>query len=173
MKVLEISKKKKKKIVKRKKKKYTYKPIVTCYTDGSYSWRDDTGGYAAYLECNGYSLLLSGSEHQTTNNRMELRALLEALRIVKVPCTFVIYSDSQYVVNAIRYHWLNIWKNNKWKTKTGTDVANIDIWKQIYKLLQFHDVQIHWVKGHNGIPGNELCDEVSGMHMQNLRFMLK
>ena len=156
-----------------KKKGYIYKPIITCYTDGSYSWKDDVGGYCAYLECNGYSLMISGSEHQTTNNRMELMALLESLRIVKVPSTFIVYSDSQYVVNAIRFNWIEMWKKNHWHTKSGTPVANVDIWKQILKLLQFHDVQINWVRGHSGTLGNELCDEVSSMQMKNLRHLLR
>lgn len=148
-------------------------PVITCYTDGSYSIDTDTGGFCAYLEHGGKSLIVSGHEYKTTVNRMEIRAVLEALKIITVPCLFLIHSDSMYVVNTIEKNWIKNWISNGWKTFTGTAVANQDLWRDIYELLQFHTVKMIWVKGHSGIDGNELCDEVAQMHMRALGSIIK
>ena len=143
-----------------KKRVSVLKPVITCYTDGSYYGGMGTGGYCAYLECYGRSLIISGHESPTTNNRMELRAVLEALKAIETPCVFIIHSDSMYVVDTINNNRVQLWANSGWK-RDGMDIKNADLWKEILQLLKKHTVYMKWVKGHAGIPGNELCDEVS------------
>ena len=157
-----------KKSIKVPKKIPKHLPVITCYTDGSYSNATDTGGFCAYLECEGSSAIISGHEHHTTVNRMEIRAVLEALRAVQIKSYFIIHSDSMYVVNTINNHWIKNWISRGWKTVSGTPVANKDLWLKILELTQYHTVKMVWVKGHSGIVGNELCDEVAQMHTKAL-----
>lgn len=147
-------------------------PVITCYTDGSYSRDTDTGGFCTYLECDGKSVIISGHEQHTTVNRMEIRAVLEALKSIQMKSMFIIHSDSMYVVNSINNNWIYKWIANGWRTVTGTPVANKDLWLQILELIQYHQVKMIWVKGHSGILGNELCDEVAQMHMRALGSVL-
>lgn len=135
------------------------KPIITCYTDGSYSPKNNTGGWSAYLECNGYSMVIYGGVSNTTISRMEITAVLQALKAVRIPSIFIIYSDSQYVVNSISKGWIQSWARRGWYTATGSKTANSDLWLEMLDLLRLHDVKISWIKGHSGNPGNELCDE--------------
>lgn len=150
-----------------RKRKIKRLPFITCYTDGSFSPSTKNGGWCAYLECNGSSAIISGYAKNTSISRMEITAVLEALDIVKEKSHFEIFSDSQYVVNTIAKKWIYIWKKNNWRNTSGK-VANVDLWKKIYDLLQFHDVTISWVKGHSGVIGNELCDEIAQMNTKKL-----
>ncbi len=161
----------KKKIPRVKHKKKL--PVITCYTDGSYSYETNTGGFCAYLEHGGKSLIISGHEYKTTVNRMEIRAVLEALKLISVPCMYIIHSDSMYVVNTIEKNWIQHWMHNNWKTMTGNNVANKDLWLEIYEWTKFHTVKMIWVKGHSGIIGNELCDEVAQMHTKALGSIIR
>ena len=161
------SKSKKNQIKKLTKEEIERLPFITCYTDGSCSPKTHAGGWCAYMECCGKSVILSGYEENTTISRMEIIAVLEALKAIKIKSHFEIFSDSQYVVNTIAKKWIYIWARSRWRTMTGK-VANKDLWLEMLKLLQFHDVKIHWVRGHNGISGNELCNEVAKLNMQNL-----
>ena len=148
--------------------KSTLIPSITCYTDGSYSQKTDMGGWCAYLECWGESVVMFDSVKGTTVNRMELTAVIEALSYIPTKCNFHIYSDSAYVVNSISKRWVQNWARNGWMTFGGTKVQNIDLWKQILELVQLHNVNIYWVKGHAGDPGNELCDTIA-QHWRNAR----
>lgn len=148
--------------------KHIRPPVITCYTDGSYSRESDTGGFCTYLECEGVSVIISGNEYHTTVNRMEIRAVLEALKAVQIRSVFLIHSDSMYVVNTINNNWIRKWISKGWKTEAGTPVANKDLWLEIFELMQHHCVKMIWVKGHSGIEGNELCDEVAQWQMRSL-----
>lgn len=134
---------------------------ITCYTDGSYSGKNDAGSWCAYMDCNGVSTVLFGALKGTTVNRMELTAVVEALSFIQLPSIFYIKSDSAYVVNSISKRWVHGWAKNGWKTYTGNPVSNKDLWLKILELLKIHVVHIEWVKAHNGEPGNELVDTIA------------
>lgn len=146
---------------KKKKIKRSDLPFITCYTDGSYSPKTNSGGWCAYLECDGTSAVIFGAELKTTISRMEINAVLQALRSITTPSLFHIFSDSMYVVNSIGKRWIQNWAANGWRTRDGGHVANKDLWEQVLQLVNFHKVKIQWVKGHNGNPGNELCDNIA------------
>jgi ribonuclease HI len=133
---------------------------VTVYTDGGCEPNPGTGGWAVVLSCNGHYKELSGGEPETTNNRMELTAALEALKALKRPCTVVLHTDSQYLKRGIT-EWLPAWKRKGWKRKTGS-VKNLDLWQELDSLAQKHDIVWRWVRGHSGDPLNERCDELAG-----------
>lgn len=137
------------------------KPRVTIYTDGSYLSSRDAGGYAALLEHDGNYAYVGGGEIETTNNRMELKAVIYGLDALIVPCDVLVYTDSQYTMFGFTKKWVHAWKRRKWKTATGADVKNQDLWQQLYDLVynQGHTVKFKWVKGHAGNPGNEFCDQ--------------
>lgn len=137
------------------------RPEVVIYTDGSFFGRNGNGGWAAHLQCNGQNVTICGCELDTTNNRMEIMAVLAGLRALIVPCKVVVYSDSQYVVNSISQGWLRGWVRKGWITSTGGQVKNRDLWEEMLTLLDIHDVHAQWVRGHNGDPLNELCDSIS------------
>ncbi len=131
---------------------------VILYTDGACSGNPGPGGYAYKLVYNKSEKTGSDGYRLTTNNRMELRAVLEGLRQLKRHCEVIIYSDSKYICNTVEQNWLNNWKRNGWRTKANKAVKNIDLWKEIDILLNKHNVKFEWVKGHSGHPENELCD---------------
>ena len=159
----------KKKQAATERKKMNRPPVVTCYTDGSCAHQIGAGGWCAYLECDGKSAMLSGSATHTTVSRMEIMGVYEALRAITIPSIITIYSDSQYVVSTISKNWIERWAQRGWKTITGKDVANQDLWIPIWDLLRFHvQVNLQWVKGHNGDPGNELCNEVAQTQMRKM-----
>lgn len=152
------------------------RPVVTMYTDGSYQNQYARGGYAALLIYGTQSMVVYGggtasqmaSQYtpygpvKISNNRMELAAVIEGLKCLTVPCEVHIYSDSQYVVNAIA-GWLLGWRNNNWRTtSTGRPVENQDLWEQYLLTATPHRVITHWVRGHNGHPENELVDYFAG-----------
>ena len=133
---------------------------VTLYTDGACSGNPGPGGWGAILEYKGRRKELSGGEAQTTNNRMELLAVISALSALKEPCAVTLYTDSQYFANAINQHWLDAWKKKGWRRKEG-ELKNPDLWQRVDELLRVHRVTVVWVKGHADNAGNNRCDELA------------
>lgn len=134
---------------------------VEIYTDGACSGNPGPGGWGAVLIYNGVEKQLSGSEKETTNNRMELSAVITALKALKEPCKVTLTTDSKYVCDAINKGWLNSWQKNSWKKADKKPVLNIDLWQELLPLLDKHSVEFIWVKGHNGHKYNEICDKLA------------
>jgi ribonuclease HI len=135
---------------------------VEIYTDGACSGNPGKGGYAAILMYNGHEKVVSGYMRETTNNRMELFAILEGLRQLKVsPCKVNIYSDSAYCVDAFNQGWLDNWEKNNWKTANKDEVKNIDLWKSLRLETKKHKVTFIKVKGHSDNEHNNRCDELA------------
>ena len=134
---------------------------VTIYTDGACSGNPGPGGWASILMAGGVKKELSGGEPDTTNNRMELMAVIQGLRALKRPCKVDIYSDSAYVVNAFEQNWLTKWTMNGWKNSAKAEVANSDLWKELLSLTTMHNVTFHKVKGHADNEFNNRCDELA------------
>ena len=134
---------------------------VEIYTDGACRGNPGRGGWGAVLVYNGIEKELSGGDKLTTNNRMELSAVIAALGALKEACKVTLTTDSQYVVNAIEKGWLESWKKNKWRKSDKSAVLNVDLWEQLSALLEKHEVSFVWVKGHNGHPYNERCDALA------------
>jgi ribonuclease HI len=134
---------------------------VTIYTDGACSGNPGPGGWASILMAGGVCKELSGGERDTTNNRMELMAVIEGLKALKRPCKVDIYSDSAYVVNAFSQDWIGKWVRNGWKNSAKAEVANSDLWKELIELTARHDVTFHKVKGHADNKFNNRCDELA------------
>lgn len=137
------------------------KKKLTIYTDGSCLGNPGKGGYGAVLLFNEHRKELSQGYKLTTNNRMEMRAVIAALTELKEPCEVTLYTDSQYVKNAFTKKWIDNWQRNGWKTAAKKPVKNKDLWLQFIPLLEKHDVNFRWVKGHSGDPENERCDELA------------
>ena len=137
---------------------------VEIFTDGACSGNPGPGGWGAILRYNGAVRELSGGEAETTNNRMELMAAIEALNALKQPCAVDLYTDSNYVRDGIS-GWIEGWKRNGWRTAAKKPVKNAELWQALDAARQRHDVSWHWVKGHAGHPENERADELarSGM----------
>lgn len=133
---------------------------IVLYTDGACSGNPGKGGWGAILFYNNVKKELSGGEVQTTNNRMELTAVIKGLEALKEPCQVDIYSDSAYVVNAFLQNWVTNWQANGWKTTKGK-VLNLDLWQRLLELLQKHDVSWHKVKGHADNEFNNRCDALA------------
>ena len=142
---------------------------VTIYTDGACSGNPGPGGWGAILEWQGHEKELSGGEDQTTNNRMELTAVLTALSLLKEPCTVELYSDSKYVVDAIDKGWLYGWQKKGWIKADKKPVLNVDLWQQLLPLLARHDVHLHWVKGHAENEKNNRCDQLAVAESKKFR----
>lgn len=134
---------------------------VKIYTDGACSGNPGPGGWGAVLIYNGVEKQLSGSEKETTNNRMELSAVITALKALKEPCNVTLTTDSKYVCDAINKGWLNSWQKSSWKKADKKPVLNIDLWQELLPLLDKHRVEFIWVKGHNGHKYNEICDKLA------------
>jgi ribonuclease HI len=133
---------------------------VIVYTDGACSGNPGPGGWGAILKYGNKKKEMSGGEAETTNNRMELMGVIAALSALKEPCIVSLYTDSQYIANAINEGWLKSWIAHNWKRKTGP-VKNADLWKEIVRLFEVHQVEIHWVKGHAENEYNNRCDELA------------
>lgn len=131
---------------------------VNIYTDGACSGNPGPGGYGVIMECDGIEREISGGEGFTTNNRMELTAVLTGLELLKFPCNVTIYSDSSYVVDAINKGWLKSWQKNNWVKGDKQPVKNPDLWEKLIKLMEGHSVKFVWVKGHASHPMNNRCD---------------
>lgn len=134
---------------------------VNIYTDGACSGNPGPGGWGAILEYGGTEKELSGGEAQTTNNRMELTAVIEALKALKEPCRVELYSDSKYFIDAVDKGWVYGWKKKGWIKSDKKPALNVDLWEEILDLLKTHDVQLHWVKGHAENEKNNRCDELA------------
>ena len=131
---------------------------VDIYTDGACRNNPGRGGWGAILVYAGREKELSGGEPMTTNNRMELSAVIAALSALKENCEVTLTTDSQYVVNAIEKGWLESWRKNGWRKSDKSPVQNVDLWEKLIGLLDRHKVTFVWVRGHNGHPYNERCD---------------
>lgn len=131
---------------------------VNIYTDGACRGNPGRGGWGAILVYGSIEKELCGGDPNTTNNRMELSAVIAALSALKEPCEVTLTTDSQYVVNAIEKGWLEGWKKNNWRKSDKGQVLNVDLWQELIAQLDKHKVSFVWVKGHNGHPYNERCD---------------
>jgi len=140
---------------------------VDIYTDGACSGNPGVGGWAAVLLYNGKRKEISGAEADTTNNRMELTAIIQGLKALNQPCTVRLFSDSAYSVNAITNDWLNQWIVNGWKTAGKDPVKNVDLWKELLKLMRIHDITFIKVKGHANNELNNRCDELARAAIKN------
>ncbi|NCT40316.1 MAG: ribonuclease HI [Alphaproteobacteria bacterium] len=134
--------------------------VITIYTDGACSGNPGPGGWGALLMWNGHEKEMFGGEPETTNNRMEMMAVIEALGAIKKQTKVELYTDSKYVMQGIT-EWIEGWKARGWKTAAKKPVKNQDLWMAIDEAVNAHDVSFHWVKGHAGDPGNERADELA------------
>ena len=134
---------------------------VTIYTDGACSGNPGPGGWGAILMYKGNKKEISGGKENTTNNVMELAAVIEALKLLKFPCKVNLYSDSAYVVNAFTQKWINNWQKNNWKTADKQDVKNKELWQELLTLTKTHQVTFIKVKGHADNEYNNRCDELA------------
>lgn len=134
---------------------------VDIFTDGACSGNPGPGGWGAILCYNGVEKEISGGEPHTTNNRMELLAVISALSMLKEPCKVTLYSDSQYVCNALERGWAKKWRQNGWMRTKKDPALNPDLWEKLLNLCDVHTVSVIWVKGHNNHPMNERCDRLA------------
>ena len=141
---------------------------VTIYTDGACSGNPGPGGWGAILMHNENKKELSGGIKDTTNNIMEITAVLEALKALKFPCEVDIYSDSAYVVNCFNQGWIYNWLKKGWKTSSGENVKNKELWEELYNLTKVHNVTFHKVKGHADNEYNNRCDELARNAIKSL-----
>jgi len=131
---------------------------VKIYTDGASSGNPGPGGYGVVLLYNGHRKELSGGFRKTTNNRMELLAVIKGLKALKTKCKVIIYSDSKYIIDAVQNGWLDRWAAKGWMRNKKDKVLNPDLWKKLFELLKEHEVEFKWVEGHKGDTENERCD---------------
>ena len=142
---------------------------IIIYIDGACSGNPGPGGWAAILIWRSTEQVLSGGEKYTTNQRMELKAAVEALKRLKCPCKVELYSDSAYLINAFNQGWLEKWQKNGWKTAKKQAVENQDLWKELLTLSCRHDISWHKVKGHSGNAYNERCDKLARQEIERLK----
>lgn len=134
---------------------------IEIYTDGACSGNPGPGGWGAVLIYNGKEKELSGSEKETTNNRMELTAVIMALNALNQPCEVKLTTDSKYVCDAVNKGWIYSWRKNGWRKSDKRPALNVDLWEELLSLLEKHEVEFIWVKGHNGHKYNEICDALA------------
>ena len=134
---------------------------VTIYTDGACSGNPGPGGWAAILLYGPHKRELSGGEAETTNNRMELTAVIQALSLLKEPCVVELWSDSKYVIDGLSKGWAKGWKARGWVKSDKKPALNVDLWEQLLPLIQTHQVHYHWVKGHASNEKNNRCDQMA------------
>ena len=137
------------------------RPSVEIFTDGACSGNPGAGGWGAILRHNSREKELSGGAAETTNNRMELTAVIEALSALKLPCDVTLTTDSQYVVNAVEKRWVYSWRDNGWRKADKKPALNVDLWEKLLPLLERHSVRFIWIKGHDGHAENERCDTLA------------
>ncbi len=142
---------------------------VTIYTDGACSGNPGPGGWGAILEWNGHEKELFGGEAETTNNRMELSAVIFALRALKEPCAVGLFTDSKYVFDAVDKGWLYNWRDSGWRKADRKPALNVDLWEQLLPLLETHAVTWHWVKGHAENEKNNRCDRLAVAESQKFQ----
>lgn len=142
---------------------------VEIFTDGACSGNPGPGGWGAVLRFAGKEKELSGGEKETTNNRMELTAVIKALSALKEPCKVMLTTDSKYVCDAVNQRWVYGWKANGWRKADKKPALNVDLWEELLPLLETHEVEFLWVKGHAGHPENERCDALAVAYYLNLK----
>lgn len=135
---------------------------VVMYTDGACRGNPGPGGWGVILSYRDRNKKLSGFDPQTTNNRMELTAAIEGLRALSRACDIELNTDSKYVLQGIS-EWIESWKSNGWKTAAKKPVKNVDLWQSLDELVKKHRINWHWVKGHVGIEGNEMADQLANL----------
>jgi ribonuclease HI len=141
---------------------------VEIFCDGACSGNPGPGGYGAILRCGGHEKELSGAEAETTNNRMELTGAISALESLKRPCNVVLTSDSQYLVKGMT-EWLDGWVKKGWKNSKKDPVLNQDLWARLLALAKIHRIEWVWVRGHDGHPENERCDELARKALEKFK----
>ena len=146
----------------------TQRRTVDVYTDGACSGNPGPGGWAAILKYGPHAKEISGGMSHTTNNRMELFAVISALGALKEPCRVRVHSDSTYVVNAFNKDWISGWQKNGWKTSDKKPVENQDLWRLLLIAMRKHEVSFHKVPGHADHPENNRCDELAKMEVQKV-----
>ena len=134
---------------------------VEIYTDGACTGNPGKGGFGAVLIYNGVEKRISRGFRKTTNNRMELMAAIESLKLLKEECSVELYSDSKYLTDAINKKWIDSWQKNGWKKFDKKPVLNVDLWQELLSLMEKHSITFIWVKGHNGNVYNEICDSLA------------
>lgn len=142
---------------------------IEIFTDGACLGNPGPGGWGAILRYNGVEKVLSGGEAETTNNRMEILAVIKALKALKEKCNIELYTDSQYVCNAINKGWAQKWKSNNWKRNKNEPALNSDLWEVLLDLLEKQNVKFNWVKGHAGHEENERCDVLARTEAQKYK----
>ncbi len=142
---------------------------IDIYTDGACRGNPGPGGWGAILVYKGYEKELSGGDAQTTNNRMELTAVIEALSALKEPCEVKLTSDSKYVIDALQLGWAKSWQAHGWKKADKSVALNIDLWERLLDLIGRHSIELVWVKGHAGHPYNERCDKLATAFADSLK----
>lgn len=144
------------------------KNIVEIYTDGACSGNPGRGGWGALLRYGHTEKQLYGGEQNTTNNRMEMTAAIEALSVLKRPCKVKLWTDSQYLRKGVT-EWLANWIKQNWRTAAKKPVKNQDLWEKLVLVMNSHEIEWHWVKGHSGHPENELADELANRGMEQIK----
>ncbi|MCD8007346.1 MAG: ribonuclease HI [Clostridiales bacterium] len=142
---------------------------VTLYTDGACSGNPGAGGWAAILLFGAHKKELSGGERETTNNRMELTAVIKGLEALKEPCIVELYSDSKYIIDALEKGWAVGWRKRGWVKGDKTPALNPDLWARLLDLCEVHKVNLHWVKGHASNEYNNRCDELAVAEWKKLK----
>ena len=143
-------------------------PSVVIFTDGACSGNPGPGGWGAILTLGAREKEICGGEANTTNNRMEMMAAIQALETLNKPCKVELHTDSQYLRNGVT-QWIHGWKKRGWRTASNQPVKNIDLWQRLDTLVAAHDVQWHWVRGHTGDPGNERADALANRGVERAR----
>ncbi len=144
---------------------------IEIYTDGACSGNPGCGGWGTVLIYKNHRKKISGSEKETTNNRMELTALIKALGRVKEPCAIKAFTDSKYIYDAVQNGWAQSWRKNGWIKSDKKPALNSDLWEKLLDLMSIHNVEMFWVKGHAGHPENELCDKLATDEIKKLKCM--
>ncbi len=139
---------------------------VLIYTDGACSGNPGPGGWCSILQYGNYEKQISGGNAETTNNRMELSAVIEGLKALNRACDVIVISDSKYVCDAINKKWVYSWQKKGWKKSDGKPALNVDLWEELLRLLNIHNVTFNWIKGHAGHPENERCDKQAVIETQ-------
>ncbi len=134
---------------------------IEMFTDGACSGNPGPGGWGTILKFNGVEKELSGGEHETTNNRMEMIAVISGLKALKEPCEVDLFTDSKYVCDSVTKGWVYSWQKNNWRKADKKPALNVDLWEEMLMLLDMHKVTFNWIKGHNGHPENERCDKMA------------
>jgi ribonuclease HI len=148
-------------------KKSSVPPEVILYTDGACRGNPGPGGWGVVMNYGKAQRTMYGGESLTTNNRMELMAVIQGLSVLKRPCRVKVFSDSKYVLQGIT-EWLPKWKRSGWRTTSKKSVANVDLWQQLDSFVQQHEMQWKWVKGHSGNEGNEFADALANKGIDEL-----